>query len=334
MKTVLTNSYIMSDSHITVHFADSFTATVYSNTENFPLLCAAVKLGDWDRARDLAEPAEAVRAAIDGIEGCDVRIADGIVFYGDDAIHNTLTTRMLSMLSQGFDVQPLMLFLDNLMENESFRAVNELYGFLEVSNLPITEDGYFLAYKRVKADYTDCHTGTIDNSIGATVEMERRNVDDDKDNTCSSGLHFCARGYLDSFGGDRTIVVKINPKDVVSIPSDYSNMKGRCCKYIVVQELENESPVELEGELDTTTSVGPMVLQFEDGDVIEAYDTVEEAAEATGIDKAYISRVLRGDRESTGGYGWAYEVRVMTPEPMTDDEYDSIPDGIENNTQV
>lgn len=326
MKTVITNSYIMSDSHITVHFADGFTATVYSGTENFPLLCAAVNFGDWDRARDLAEPAEAVRTAIDGIEGCEVRIADGIVFYKDDAVHNTLTDRMLSMLSQGFDVKPLMLFLDNLMENESFRAIKELYGFLEVSNLPITEDGHFLAYKRVRDDYTDCHTGELDNSIGATVEMERRSVDDDKDNTCSSGLHFCARGYLDSFGGARTVVVKINPKDVVSIPSDYSNMKGRCCKYIVVQELENESPVEIEGDLDTSTSIGPMVLQLEDGDVIEAYDTVEEAAELTGIDKAYISRVLRGDRESTGGYGWKYEVRVMTPEPYTDDEYDEIED--------
>ena len=322
----------MSDSHITVHFADSFTATVYSNTDNFPLLCAAVKLGDWDRARDLAEPAEAVRAAIDGIDGCDVHIADGVVLYKDHEIHNTLTNRMLSMLSQGFDVQPLMLFLDNLMENESFRAINELYTFLEKSNLPITEDGHFLAYKRIKGDYTDCYTGTIDNSIGAEVEMDRNTVDDDKDNTCSKGLHFCARGYLNMFSGNRTVVVKIHPKDVVSIPSDYNDMKGRCCKYTVVQELENNGPAEIEGDLDTSND--SKILQIADGEVVDAHDSVEIAAEVTGIDKAYISRVLRGDRETTGGYGWEYEIRVMTPDPMTDEDYNSIPDGTENNAQV
>ena len=323
MSTV-SNSYIMSDAHITVHFSDGTVSTVYSSSDNFPLICAAVKDGEWDRARTLAQPAEAVKTAVDGIDGCEVYIADGIVFYNDDPIHNTLTERMLSMLAKGFDVQPLMLFLDNLMENESFRAINELYGFLEVSSLPITEDGHFLAYKRINADYTDCHSSTIDNSVGEIVEMTRRNVDDDKDNVCSSGLHFCARGYLDMFRGERTVVVKINPKDVVSIPSDYNNMKGRCCKYTVVQELENSSPAELEGDLDTTNDA--LVLQLVDGEVVDAHDSVEVAAEVTGISKAYISRVLRGDRESTGGYGWAYEVRVMTPVPYTDDDYDAIED--------
>jgi len=299
-----------------MHFEDGHQATIYSSADNFSAICQAVKDGEWDYARKMSRPADAVRTAVEGIEDCEVTVADGLVFYQDEAIHNTLTARMISMLAQGFDIQPLMLFLDNLMENESFRAINELYSFLEKSNLPITSDGYFLAYKRIKDDYTDCHTGSIDNSIGATPEMPRNRVDDNKDNTCSSGLHFCARGYLSSFGGGRTVVVKINPKDVVSIPSDYNDMKGRCCKYTVVQELENESPAEIEGELDTNDNHSG-VLQLVEGEVVESYDSVEMAAEATGIDKSYITRVLRGDRETTGGYGWKYEVRM---EPEYDDE--------------
>ncbi len=323
--STITNSYIMSDTHITVHFTDGYQATVYSSNDNFARICDAVADGDWDKARELSQPAEAVRLAVEGIEGCEVHIADGIVFYKDEGVHNTLTSRMLKMLAQGFDVQPLMLFLDNLMENESFRAINELYSFLEKSSLPITPDGHFLAYKRVKEDYTDVHSGSIDNSIGQVVQMERRNVDDDKDNTCSSGLHFCARGYLSSFRGARTVVVKIHPADVVSIPSDYNDMKGRCCKYTVVQELENENPVEIEGELDTKADQA-LVLQLLDGEVIDAHDSVEVAAEVTGIDKSYISRVLRGDRESTGGYGWAFEVRVETVQPFADEDYEEYED--------
>jgi hypothetical protein len=123
------------------------------------------------------------------------------------------------------------------MDNPSYRSVQELYGFLEKNNLPITPDGYFLAYKRVRDDYTDCHTGTMDNSIGKTVSMERNQVDDDQNNTCSQGLHFCSQGYLKHFGGARTIIVKINPRDVVSIPTDYDNSKGRACKYQVIGEV-------------------------------------------------------------------------------------------------
>ena len=77
----------------------------------------------------------------------------------------------------------------------------------------------------------------MDNSVGKIVEMERNEVDDDKDRTCSTGLHFCSESYLNSFGGERTVIVKINPRDVVSIPSDYNDSKGRACRYEVIGEL-------------------------------------------------------------------------------------------------
>jgi hypothetical protein len=81
----------------------------------------------------------------------------------------------------------------------------------------------------------------MDNSPGKVVEMERHEVDDNRDVTCSTGLHFCGMSYLSCFGGDRTVIVKVNPADVVSIPSDYNDAKGRTCRYEVVGEL-NVSP--------------------------------------------------------------------------------------------
>jgi hypothetical protein len=141
------------------------------------------------------------------------------------------------MLTDGFPIKPLVLFMENLMENPSYRSVNELYGFLEKNNLPITPEGHFLAYKKVRADFKDVHSGTMDNSVGQVVEMPRNLVDDNANNTCSSGLHFCSQSYLSSFGGERTVIVKINPRDVVSIPNDYDFSKGRACRYEVVGEL-------------------------------------------------------------------------------------------------
>jgi hypothetical protein len=143
------------------------------------------------------------------------------------------------MYKEGFAIAPLEQFIDNLMENPSKRAVDELYGFLEKNTLPITDDGCFLAYKKVKADYKDVYSGTIDNSVGQNVSMPRNKVNDDANQTCSDGLHFCSIDYLKHFGGERIVILKINPRDVVSIPVDYNNAKGRCCAYYVIGEVED-----------------------------------------------------------------------------------------------
>ena len=33
------------------------------------------------------------------------------------------------------------------------------------------------------------------------------------------------------------MILKINPRDVVSIPTDYNDSKGRCCRYEVIGEV-------------------------------------------------------------------------------------------------
>jgi hypothetical protein len=79
----------------------------------------------------------------------------------------------------------------------------------------------------------------MSNAPGNVVEMERNTVDDNMNNTCSTGLHFCSKEYLAHFGGhdSRTVILKINPRDVVSIPADYNATKGRTCRYEVIGEL-------------------------------------------------------------------------------------------------
>jgi hypothetical protein len=104
--------------------------------------------------------------------------------------------------------------------------------------MPLAQDGRFMAYKRIKDNWTDCCTGSIDNSVGAKVSMPRQEVDDDPAKTCSSGLHACAKEYLRSFIGDRLIAIAIDPKDVVCVPHDYNNTKMRVCAYEVVNELD------------------------------------------------------------------------------------------------
>jgi hypothetical protein len=147
-------------------------------------------------------------------------------------------------MSKGLPFQPLVNFLNNIMENPSMQSQKELYDFLEPEHLPITEDGFFLAYKAVRSDFKDKYRGVFDNSVGQVCEMQRAKVDDDRGRGCSNGLHAGALNYVANYGsleaGDRIVIVKINPKDVVSVPSDSNCEKLRTCRYEVVGQYEGE----------------------------------------------------------------------------------------------
>lgn len=166
-------------------------------------------------------------------------VKDGVAYVGDNRVNDFLTKQFFSIKDAGMDTLPWEKFVANVYDNPSETAREELFQFLEKSNLPITPDGCFLAYKKVKADYTDCYTGKIDNSIGAEIpRMDRDKCDPDRNNTCSTGYHFCSYTYLQHFWGAHIMVVKVNPRDVTAIPIDYNRAKGRCCYYEIVAELD------------------------------------------------------------------------------------------------
>lgn len=218
---------------------DGKSHTVTKDTHmNYAKIVEALKVNDWDSLRELIEPKKAI---INFGKGYVTINGDDVMWKGQP-FHNALSRRMIEMYQDGFPIDPMIRFMERLMANPSKRSVDQVYGFLEKNNLPITEDGYFLAYKKVREDYKDIHSGTISNHIGAVVEMERNLVDDNPDSTCSTGLHFCSESYLDHFGnsGQPVMILKIDPADVVSIPSDYNGAKGRCSKYEVIAQVNGD----------------------------------------------------------------------------------------------
>ena len=190
----------------------------------------ADKVGNEDEVNRLFD----IGASIEDFAEGNVEVKDGIVRYMGKPIHNVVVDKILGFMREGAPFEPMIRFLSKLMENPSHRAVNELYTFLEHKNMPITPDGNFLAYKGVREDYTDHHTGTFDNSIGESHNMPRNQVCDNKDIGCSGGFHAGSYEYASSFGSGHTMLVEINPRDVVSIPSDCRYQKLRTCKYSVV----------------------------------------------------------------------------------------------------
>lgn len=224
--------YIVQGNNIVVVIGNK-SYTVSKTHLTYQKVLDAIKAQDWDLVKSVVDPKKVVLSYGKG----NVSVQGETLYWKGERLNGGLAVRMIQMLQDGFPIEPMVAFMENLFNNPSKRAVTELYGFLEKNNLPITPDGHFLAYKKVRKDFLDVHSGTMDNSVGNVLEMERNAVDDDKDNTCSTGLHFCGMSYLSCFGRGRTVIVKINPADVVSIPSDYNEAKGRTCRYEVIGEL-------------------------------------------------------------------------------------------------
>ena len=176
----------------------------------------------------------------------NVSVGDDGVTYKGEPVHGLLADRMLQMLEQGLDIRPWAMFIENLQNNPAKHAVDELFLWLERGRMPITERGNFLAYKKVQDDYCSYHPAPggvpFRNDIGTYVSMPRNKVDDDRQRTCSQGLHFCSWDYLPSYMGSsgKVVIVEINPAHVVSIPSDYNNAKGRAEGYMIVGEIPQE----------------------------------------------------------------------------------------------
>lgn len=211
--------------------------------QNWDKLVDAFNQGaDGETIEPLVEIAQSVVNFMNG----EIQIVDGVLFYRERELNNHLTRRILQHLEaqQPGLADPLIALLAKSLENPSYRAVDGLYEWLEVSNLPITPDGEVIAYKIVGEDYRDLHSGRFDHRPGNVVEQPRNQCDENPDQTCSAGLHFCSAGYLPHYGnspGNRVVIVKIHPRDVVAFPRDYGIAKGRCCRMEVVGEVDRET---------------------------------------------------------------------------------------------
>ena len=202
--------------------------------QEYVALVECVKVGDSEEFVSLFDTKDTI---INWSEG-EFMIEKGQLWYKEYQVHDVITKRVIEMIRTGFDYKPVLKFLENLYNNPSYRAINELYTFLTHKFLPITSDGHFLAYKAVRSDFKDKYSGKFDNSVGQVVTMPRFGVDDNCSVGCSNGLHVGAIDYVKSYGGpgDKVVVCKVNPADVVSVPLDSEHQKVRCCRYEVVAE--------------------------------------------------------------------------------------------------
>lgn len=219
-------------------------AKPYSLTTSHPdytSLLEAIKAADWPAVETIATQSDSLTKVLQDIDG-DIQVFYGHVVWNGEEIHGYIVERMIELARQGLPVTAVARFLKNVAANPSMRARQDLYRWCEAGRMPITEDGMVVAFKIVNDDFTDCYSGTFDNTPGKTPSVARSRVNDDFRITCAEGLHVCSAEYLPHFGpsNKRVVQVHVDPKDFVAFPEDYKLSKARVCGYEVIRELPKD----------------------------------------------------------------------------------------------
>jgi len=178
--------------------------------------------------------------------------SDGVYFDGDPLngeVSELIKNAYLN--DEELQVGSLVNFIEKAMTNPSLKSLDDLYRWIKNGDLVIDPDGDILAYKGTvlnsKGIPESVHSGTafvngekitgkIPNVAGTTITMPRSNVNDNEAIACSTGLHAGTYRYASSFA-QHLIQVKINPRDVVSVPKDARDQKMRVSRYIVLDKI-------------------------------------------------------------------------------------------------
>lgn len=232
-------AYIITGDSIVLTVGDD-TEIVDSSHQNYKQILVAIVSENYKEAYDLMNISKAITAFTKGA----ITVKGGELHYGEMQLKSTLVDRILALMAEGDEgFKRLVAFLERLLENPSPRSVQELWGFVSHLDVEIDQEGYLIGWKNVNSrggKLFDCHTGKVPNDVGNIVEMPRHMVNDNKDQTCSQGLHVAAWGYLRHFSGNTTLKVRVDPADVVSIPTDYNDQKMRAAKYEVIDTVGSD----------------------------------------------------------------------------------------------
>jgi hypothetical protein len=164
-----------------------------------------------------------------------------LAILGDTKIPESIRNHIKKCAEINLPYDAVLNFWKKLQNNVTPYIREQLFGFMKNVGISLTEDGCFVAYKKVRHDFMDFYAKKYDNSPGKIVSVPREQVVDDPNQTCAPGLHVATFSYMSSHNGDKIMEVKVDPKDVVSVPIDYNNAKMRVCRYQVIKEFTHES---------------------------------------------------------------------------------------------
>lgn len=238
----------------TVIFSDGTVKPFEQSHATYDALVTALRSGaSEEEILALATPALGVGKEL--MELSERVVYDnGNIFFDGDVLNGSLADHIIKILQEGggrAKYASLVAFLEKLYTNPDRKAVEGLYDFIVRYGITIAPDGDFIAYKGVDNDAFSIHAGygivdgvvfehaKLKNEVGSVVTIPRSKVDPNQLHGCSTGLHAGSHAYASSFAS-LLLTVKINPRDVVSVPHDFDFQKIRTCRYVVIAHTKQE----------------------------------------------------------------------------------------------
>lgn len=186
-----------------------------------------------------------------------ISVSGNTLLFDGEEQDNYLAKAIVAFIREDKEFMPLVRFMDKLATNPNVHSREQLYRWLEKWDFLIHDDGDLIAYKSVYRKPNGLFSsasgtafvngekikGQIPNNVGSIVTMPRTDVVHDPHVGCSTGLHAGSYEYARDFSGDTMLMVKINPRDVVSVPTDCADQKIRVCRYEVLKEVQGKSDV-------------------------------------------------------------------------------------------
>lgn len=210
-------------------------------------------IGEYEEAASLFDVEQAVAQRFTRLSD-RVAIAHGQVYFDGDVVDDSLTKQIVRFLDEGVsDWQPLVRFMENIASNPQEFSRTQLFDWLNARDFTITSQGNIVAYKgvhkRPDGSLVSGWTGTarvdgvlvkgnIPNTVGSIVEMPRSEVAFDPATACSTGLHVGTYEYAEGYSRGAMLRVHVNPRDVVSVPTDAAGEKVRVCRYSVEEVID------------------------------------------------------------------------------------------------
>jgi hypothetical protein len=246
------------------------TLTVRRGADNFEAARKAVLSEDWSDIKSILSPGLRIEKWLKG----RFAFVGGYITYMGERIDERLNKRLIAMAESGASPEAWLKFWGKLQDNPSMRSVSQLPSFLENKGIPIDDTGCILAYKAVRSNYLDFHSGTVLNSVGSKHSMPRNKISDDPNHACHEGFHVGALEYARSFGDPnrRILICRVDPADVVCIPYDSSSQKMRTCKYEVLSEPETVAHMSDTYEPSKVGTVQPNEGSVQDDDLDDDLD--------------------------------------------------------------
>lgn len=211
----------------------------------------------YDVSNTVADKIGNILTELPGLDG-RLTISGSSVYMDCEPIDPTLEHYIIRLLHEKKTDDSetwgaLIRFIEKLYANPDADVRRQLYGWLDYMNnstsgFTLTTSGNLVGYKGCGGTVEEPRsinrgtafvdgvkfTGEIPNRIGSVVTMPRSDVENNPAVGCSAGLHVGTYDYASGWAHGVLLTVEVNPRDIVSIPTECNAQKMRVSRYKVV----------------------------------------------------------------------------------------------------